>query len=121
MMAKIKAEVETNQEQMMAEMKGEAKTNQERMNIHDDQTEKSVPTAMSRGRRTRQAGTSYCCCSSNWLGSSGSKKRTEKPRYRAHSGGSTEWKDITDHSPTYKCYWNQCKSLAVRIGKLEHH
>jgi hypothetical protein len=32
-----------------------------------------------------------------------------------------EWKDIADHSPTYKSYWAQWKSLTVRNGILEHH
>jgi hypothetical protein len=32
-----------------------------------------------------------------------------------------EWKDIADHSTTYRSYWAQWKSLAVRNGILEHH
>jgi hypothetical protein len=31
------------------------------------------------------------------------------------------WKDIADRSPTYKSYWAQWKSLAVRNGMLERN
>jgi hypothetical protein len=34
------------------------------------------------------------------------------------TGQRPEWKDIADCSPTYKSYWAQCKSLAVRNGIL---
>jgi hypothetical protein len=37
------------------------------------------------------------------------------------TGRRPEWKDITDRSPTYKSYWAQWKSLAVRNGILEHN
>jgi hypothetical protein len=32
-----------------------------------------------------------------------------------------EWKDIADHSPTYKSYWAQWKLLAMRNSILEHN
>jgi hypothetical protein len=32
-----------------------------------------------------------------------------------------EWKDITDHSPTYQSYWAKWKSLTMRNGILEWH
>jgi hypothetical protein len=35
------------------------------------------------------------------------------------AGQRPEWKDIADHSPTYKSYWAQWKSLVVRDGVLE--
>jgi hypothetical protein len=31
-----------------------------------------------------------------------------------------QWKDITDHSSTYKSFWAQWKLLTVRNGILEH-
>jgi hypothetical protein len=37
------------------------------------------------------------------------------------TGRRPEWKDIADQSPTYKSYWAQWKSLAVRNGVLERH
>jgi hypothetical protein len=37
------------------------------------------------------------------------------------TGQCPEWKGITAHSPTYKSYWAQWKSLIVRNGILEHH
>jgi hypothetical protein len=37
------------------------------------------------------------------------------------TGRRPERKDIADRSPTYKSYWNQWKSLAVRNGILERH
>jgi hypothetical protein len=37
------------------------------------------------------------------------------------TGQRPEWKDIADHSPTYKSYWARWKSLAVRNGILEHN
>jgi hypothetical protein len=39
----------------------------------------------------------------------------------AETGQRPEWKDIADRSPTYKSYWAQWKSLAVRDGVLERH
>jgi hypothetical protein len=39
----------------------------------------------------------------------------------AETGQRPEWKDIADRSPTYKSYWAQWKSLAVRNGILECH
>jgi hypothetical protein len=35
------------------------------------------------------------------------------------TGQQPGWKDITDHSPTYKTYWAQWKSLTVRNGIQE--
>jgi hypothetical protein len=35
------------------------------------------------------------------------------------TGQRPEWKDIANHSPVYKSYWAQWKSLAVRNGILE--
>jgi hypothetical protein len=35
------------------------------------------------------------------------------------TGKGPGWKDIADRSPTYKTYWAQWKSLAVRNGTLE--
>jgi hypothetical protein len=37
------------------------------------------------------------------------------------AGQRPEWKDISDRSPTYKSYWAQWQSLAVRDGVLERH
>jgi hypothetical protein len=37
------------------------------------------------------------------------------------TGQRPEWKDIADRSPTYKSYWAQWKSLAVRDGILERN
>jgi hypothetical protein len=37
------------------------------------------------------------------------------------TGQRPEWKDIADRSPTYKSYWAQWKSLAVRNDILEHN
>jgi hypothetical protein len=37
------------------------------------------------------------------------------------TGQCPEWKDIADHSPTYKSYWTQWKSFAVRDGVLKRH
>jgi hypothetical protein len=37
------------------------------------------------------------------------------------TGQRPEWKDIADRSPTYKSYWAQWKSLAVRNSKLERN
>jgi hypothetical protein len=37
------------------------------------------------------------------------------------TGQRPEWKDIADRSPTYKSYWAQWKSLAVRNGILERN
>jgi hypothetical protein len=37
------------------------------------------------------------------------------------TGQRPEWKDIADRSLTYKSYWAQWKSLAVRNGILERH
>jgi hypothetical protein len=49
----------------------------------------SLPQSVGEGRR--QAGTSYCGCSRSLLRSSGSENRTtERPRHRAHSGGSRD-------------------------------
>jgi hypothetical protein len=39
----------------------------------------------------------------------------------AETAQSPDRKDITDCSPTYKSYWVQWKSLAVRNGILECH
>jgi hypothetical protein len=39
----------------------------------------------------------------------------------AETGQRPEWKDILDRSPTYKSYWAQWKSLAVRNGILERN
>jgi hypothetical protein len=36
------------------------------------------------------------------------------------TGQRPEWKDIADCNPTYKSYWAQRKSLAVRNSILEH-
>jgi hypothetical protein len=35
------------------------------------------------------------------------------------TGQRPEWKDMADHSPTYKSYWAQWKSFAVRNSILE--
>jgi hypothetical protein len=35
------------------------------------------------------------------------------------AGQRPEWRDIAVHSPTYKSYWAQWKSLVVRDGVLE--
>jgi hypothetical protein len=57
--------------------------------------------------------------------SSGSENgKTKQPRHRAHSTGRKtgqrpEWNDIADCSPTYKSYWAQWKSFAVRNSTLE--
>jgi hypothetical protein len=32
-----------------------------------------------------------------------------------------EWKNITDCSPTYRCYWPHWKSHAAKNHILEHH
>jgi hypothetical protein len=37
------------------------------------------------------------------------------------TGRRPDWKDIADRSPTYKSYWPQWKSLAVRNGILERN
>jgi hypothetical protein len=37
------------------------------------------------------------------------------------TGQRPEWKDIATHSPTYKSYWVQWKSLAVRNGIFERN
>jgi hypothetical protein len=37
------------------------------------------------------------------------------------TGQHPEWKDIADRSPTYKGYWAQWKSRAIRDGLLERH
>jgi hypothetical protein len=37
------------------------------------------------------------------------------------AGQRPEWKDIVDRSLTYKSYWAQWKSLAVRNGILERN
>jgi hypothetical protein len=39
----------------------------------------------------------------------------------AETGQRPEWKNIADLSPTYKIYWAQWKSLAVRNGIQERH
>lgn len=39
------------------------------------------------------------------------------------TGQHPEWKDIANHSPTYRRYWAQWKSVTVRNGvlRVEHH
>jgi hypothetical protein len=37
------------------------------------------------------------------------------------TGQRPEWKNIADRSPTYKSYWDQWKSLAVRNGILQRN
>jgi hypothetical protein len=37
------------------------------------------------------------------------------------TGRRPDWKDIADRSPTYKSYWAQWKSLAVRNGILQRN
>jgi hypothetical protein len=37
------------------------------------------------------------------------------------TGQKLKWKDIANRNPTYKSYWAQWKSLAVRNGILEHN
>jgi hypothetical protein len=44
----------------------------------------------SQGAGRRQAGTCYCDCRSRRLGSSRSENGTERPEYRAHSGGTRD-------------------------------
>jgi hypothetical protein len=80
------------------------------------------PQSWGAGRH--QVGTSCCCCSCSRLGSSCSEKRTEWPGRRPildeeETGERPEWKHITDRSPTYKSYWAQWKSLALRNDILE--
>jgi hypothetical protein len=95
--------------------------------FHDIYAEKVYSLPQSRGAGRRQAGTSYCRCSSSQLRSSHSENRTtERPVNRTHSGGSRDWtvprmKRHPDLSPTYKSYWAWRKSLAVRKDILEHH
>jgi hypothetical protein len=37
------------------------------------------------------------------------------------NGQCLDWKDNSDHSPTYKGYWAQWKSLTLRDGIPEHY
>jgi hypothetical protein len=39
---------------------------------------------------------------------------------KAETGQGPKWKDITDRSPTYKSYWAQWKSFAVKNSILKH-
>jgi hypothetical protein len=43
------------------------------------------------------------------------------PILEEETGQRPEWKDIATHSPTYKSYWTQLKSIAVRNGILQRH
>jgi hypothetical protein len=88
-----------------------------------NQTERGPDTSPLLSNNTcHEVGTSYPDCSRNRLASSRSKNRTiERSEYRAHSGGNRDRADIVDCSPTYKSYWAQRKSLAVRNGILERH
>jgi hypothetical protein len=89
--------------------------------LFDDHAKKRVPTAT---RSRRELTSSW---HGNRLGSSAFENRTtERPGHRVHYGGSRDrtgprMKDNTDRSPTYKSYWDQWKSLAVRNCILECH
>jgi hypothetical protein len=55
------------------------------------------------------------------LGTELNDKGTGPILKETETGQHPEWKDITDHSRTYKSYWARWKSLAVRNHILEHH
>jgi hypothetical protein len=99
------------------------------------QCQHPVTTFLPRGvyllPRSRDAGRcqtsmNCCCCSRSQLGCSGSENRTTKgpghgPILEVETGQRPERKDIADRSPTYKSYWAQWNSLAVRNGMLERN
>jgi hypothetical protein len=83
------------------------------------------PLPQSRGTRRHQIHPNHCSVAAP--GWDPATLRTEQLNGRdirpilqeVETGVRPEWKDIADGSPTYKSYWAQWKSLAVRNGILE--
>jgi hypothetical protein len=85
------------------------------------------PLLQSRGTGRNQTSTRYCIrAAASWDTATLRTEQLNDPDIEsilqeAETGERQEWKDIADRSPTYKSYWAQCKSLAVRNGILERN